>query len=198
MCNPILVVLKLGHDRIRNVWISLRFWSRHIFCDILQTAFLSRKSPQYLSEISHQRSKRMDGWISPSEHRHLGKERSCYKMCVASPSRARADPCPTVTAYTGEQREKELFTSKLDRPWAAGQVLGHVFSHMPKLSFFFSLKNLALSLLLFGAGGWAGLSPNHVLVAGTGQNYARLHVSSGAGPEPELWDLLFCCHTWLM
>lgn len=146
----------------------------------------------------------MDSWISPSQHRHLGSERSCFKMWVTSPSRDRADPCPRDTANTGKQREKELFIGKLDRPWAAGQFLCHACNHMPKSSFFSSLKSLALSLLLFGVDAWRVLSPNNVLasdgvvVAGTGQNYARIHVNSACDLEPELWDLLFCCHTWLI
>lgn len=84
-------------------------------------------------------------------------------MCVASPGRERVEPCLTVTAYTGKQREKELLISKLDRPWAAGKFLSHACNHMPELSFFFSLKILALSLLLFGAGAQPMLSPNNVL-----------------------------------
>lgn len=126
-------------------------------------------------------------------------------MGVCSPSRDRSDPCPTVTAYAGKQREKEhfdyAFISKLDRPWAAGQFLCHACNPMPKLSFFFSLGSLTLSLWLVGVDPWPVLSPNNVLasggvvVAGTGQNYARVHMSSGGDLEPELWDLLFCCHT---
>lgn len=162
MCSPVLVVLKLGQDRIRNVWISLWFWSRHIFCDTFQTTFLSRKILSISVKVSQQRSKRMDGWIPASEHRHLGKERSCYKMCVASPSRARADPCPTLTAYTGKQREKKLLISKLDRPWAAGQFcVMHATTCLNYLSS--SPERTGLIPVAFGAGAWAVLAPNNVL-----------------------------------
>lgn len=74
-------------------------------------------------------------------------------------------------------------------------------------TFFFALKSLALLLLFVGGDPSPVLPPNIVLAldgvyqwVGTGQNCARVHhyVNSDGDLEPELWDLLFYYHAWLM
>lgn len=106
-----------------------------------------------LLKVSHRRSKRMAGWISSSQNQHVGKERSCFKMWVASLSRDRADPCPAETTCTGNTK-KELFgyafISKLNRPQAAGQFLWCACVRTAKLSFFFSLKASPYPYYLLG------------------------------------------------